>query len=134
MIKIKIGSTEKLEGAVCVLLDSDSRTLLLLRPLSTSWAPGKWGFPGGRIEPGESPRDAAVREAVEETTLEIGQVKPVKLKLDRNVRAYYTREYSGEVEIDYEHDDWAWVHQDDLSRYELAPHVTEILDWIIENE
>tara|TARA_R100000664_G_C2743377_1_gene131561 strand:+ start:883 stop:1287 length:405 start_codon:yes stop_codon:yes gene_type:complete len=134
MIKIKIGSTEKLEGAVAVLLDEEDKTLLLLRPESTSWAPGKWGFPGGRIEPGESPRTAAAREATEETTLEVRNLKAIKLKLDRAVQAYYTRDYSGEVKIDHEHDDWAWVSRDELQSYELAPFVTEILDWIAENE
>ena len=32
---------------------------------------GFWEFPGGKIEPGESPQAAAVREIREETTLEV---------------------------------------------------------------
>lgn len=31
--------------------------------------PGRWGFPGGKIEPGESYMDAAIRELAEETTI-----------------------------------------------------------------
>lgn len=31
--------------------------------------PGRWGFPGGKIEPGETYMDAAIRELAEETTV-----------------------------------------------------------------
>lgn len=31
--------------------------------------PGRWGFPGGKIEPGETYMDAAIRELAEETTI-----------------------------------------------------------------
>jgi 8-oxo-dGTP pyrophosphatase MutT (NUDIX family) len=34
-------------------------------------APRRFGFPGGRVEPGESPATAAVRECAEETGLEV---------------------------------------------------------------
>ena len=46
-----------------VLLQSDDR-VLLVRPRS-----GRWQLPGGRLERGESPRRAALREVREETGL-----------------------------------------------------------------
>ncbi len=38
---------------------------------------GLWSFPGGRLEPGETPADAARREMAEETRLSGGQLLPL---------------------------------------------------------
>ena len=43
--------------------------LALLRRAGTGRADGLWAPPGGRVEPGESPRDAAIREVHEELGL-----------------------------------------------------------------
>ena len=47
------------------LIDRDSRVLLAQRPEGKSMA-GLWEFPGGKIEPGETPEAALVRELNEE--------------------------------------------------------------------
>jgi len=56
-----------LEVATGLLLH-EGRVLVQKRPLGGAW-PGLWEFPGGRIEPGESPEEAVVRELEEETGL-----------------------------------------------------------------
>jgi len=56
-----------LPGAVLLVLDEAGR-LLLQRRGDT----GRWGLPGGSLEPGESIEDAARRELREETGLEAG--------------------------------------------------------------
>ncbi len=38
---------------------------------------GLWSFPGGRLEPAESPADTARRELAEETGLTVGQLLPL---------------------------------------------------------
>lgn len=47
------------------LVDSDGRVLLAQRPPGKSLA-GLWEFPGGKVEPGETPEAALIRELREE--------------------------------------------------------------------
>jgi 8-oxo-dGTP diphosphatase len=59
------GASTVAVGAVVV--DGDGRVLLVRRarpPLA-----GAWTLPGGRVEPGESLRDAVLREVLEETAV-----------------------------------------------------------------
>lgn len=49
----------------CALIDTDGRVLVTQRPEGKSLA-GLWEFPGGKIEPGERPEDALIRELGEE--------------------------------------------------------------------
>jgi 8-oxo-dGTP diphosphatase len=51
--------------AAAALIDGDRRVLLAERPPGKSMA-GLWEFPGGKVEPGESPEDCLVRECREE--------------------------------------------------------------------
>jgi|15BtaG_2_1085339.scaffolds.fasta_scaffold03903_3 8-oxo-dGTP diphosphatase len=134
MIKIKIAPKKQIIGAVAVVLDEHKRTLILLRPKEARWAPIKWGFPGGKVEPGEEPIETAIRETKEETQLDIKNLQPLKLKIDKPVHAYYTKDYTGEVQIDHEHDDWIWTGRDEIENYNLAPQVLEMFEWVLENE
>lgn len=51
--------------AACALIDRDGRVLLAQRPEGKSMA-GLWEFPGGKVEPGETPEAALIRELHEE--------------------------------------------------------------------
>lgn len=51
--------------AACALVDTDGRILLAQRPEGKNLA-GLWEFPGGKVEPGETPEETLVRELHEE--------------------------------------------------------------------
>lgn len=53
----------------CALVDADGRVLIAQRPQGKQLA-GLWEFPGGKLEPGESPEEALVRELREELGIE----------------------------------------------------------------
>jgi 8-oxo-dGTP diphosphatase len=106
--------------------DDAGRCLLLKRSLSSKGNPGKWDFPGGKIDPGESFDEALLREVIEETGLTISirgvagtaeseapAAKVVYLILEGRVE-------SGQVRLSTEHDDYAWVDPEGLATADLA--------------
>ncbi|HEY2194969.1 MAG TPA: NUDIX domain-containing protein [Actinomycetospora sp.] len=56
-------------AAGAVVRDPAGRLLLVRRAHDPE--AGRWTLPGGRVEPGETPADAAAREVAEETGLEV---------------------------------------------------------------
>lgn len=54
--------------AACALVDPDNRVLIAQRPAGKSMA-GLWEFPGGKVEAGETPEAALVRELQEELSV-----------------------------------------------------------------
>ena len=52
------------------LVDADDRVLIAQRPEGKQFA-GLWEFPGGKLEPGERPEDALIRELREELGIEV---------------------------------------------------------------
>ena len=54
----------------CALVDQDGRVLLSLRPRGKEMA-GLWEFPGGKVEGGETPEEAIIRELREELAIDV---------------------------------------------------------------
>lgn len=52
------------------LIDVDGRVLIAKRPEGKAMA-GLWEFPGGKIEPGETPERALIRELSEELSIDV---------------------------------------------------------------
>jgi 8-oxo-dGTP diphosphatase len=59
--------------AAAALVRNDGKLLLAQRPAGKPMA-GLWEFPGGKVEPGETPEAALVRELREELSIEIDEV------------------------------------------------------------
>ncbi len=56
--------------AACALIDADTRILLARRPEGKKMA-GLWEFPGGKLDPGETPEAALIRELKEELGIDV---------------------------------------------------------------
>ncbi|HKS55812.1 MAG TPA: 8-oxo-dGTP diphosphatase MutT [Steroidobacteraceae bacterium] len=105
------------------LLDSAGRVLIAQRPPGKHMA-GGWEFPGGKREPGETPRETLVRELREELDVEVHEAAPLiayehqyperRLLLD----LWVVTRYSGEPKaLDAPALRWAAI--DDLERIGL---------------
>lgn len=121
------------KGAIVLIINKNDEVLLLRRTPGDYWAAGLWAYPGGRPEEGETPQQAAIRETKEETNLDVSELQEVKINLDRPVSIFYTRSYSGDVKIDFEHTDWGWISRGIIENYALAPHALELFDWVLKN-
>jgi len=124
MIKIKI-TNMKINGTAVIIIDADDRVLLLRREPTSTWMPDKWAFPGGKIEPGESPPAAATRETKEETDLDIRTLQ--ELQPSYQVPVFLSEDWSGKVKINGEHTDFSWVHLKDVAKYDTVPHIEALI-------
>ncbi len=64
--------------ATGILRRPDGRVLLDLRPEGRPW-PGYWEFPGGKVEPGETPGHALQRELKEELGIRVRHFHPLRV-------------------------------------------------------
>ncbi|MEU5531358.1 NUDIX domain-containing protein [Micromonospora chersina] len=65
------------EVALVLLVDASGAVLLQHRDEHAPVSPNQWSLPGGHIEPGETPEEAARRELLEETGLTAGELRPL---------------------------------------------------------
>ena len=107
-----IEKTKIVEVAAAVLQRPDGSYLLAQRPPDKIWA-GYWEFPGGKIEPGETPYRALVRELREELGIEVRTAYPWVTRVftypHATVRLHFFRvtAWSGELHP-HEGQSFAW--------------------------
>lgn len=73
---VSVKSTPPLQVAACVVRREDGFILMARRRADQS-SPGFWEIPGGKLEVGESPVEAAARELREETNVSAKGLKPL---------------------------------------------------------
>jgi mutator protein MutT len=73
--RFKAWGSEKIINIACCLVFDDTGRTLLLRRHPENLGGGRWGFPGGRVEPGETAKEAALRELEEETGLKANKAR-----------------------------------------------------------
>ncbi len=121
------GSKPLLLVAACALIDSDGRVLLARRPEGKKLA-GLWEFPGGKLEPGETPEAALIRELREELGIDVTEacLAPFAFASYAYPRShllmplYLCRRWKGRVES-REGQTLAWVRPGKLMDYPVPP-------------
>ena len=119
--------------SINVLENADNEVLLLKRGTATELGPGRWGFPAGHIETGESPMQCSLRELEIGTdhTLElIGQIGPVNDTFyggRYEIYLYHYRWQAGRVLLNHEHTAYAWVGREQYKNYAVMDGIDEDL-------
>lgn len=108
------------------------RILLLKRGRTDPWMPGKWCLPGGAVDRGEGPFEAAIREAYEEAglDLQVQDILPVDvIELDTTTVYVFTAEAPGQQVrlLDGEHSDFHWAGKDEIHSFRTIPLVKPII-------
>lgn len=120
-----------LEVSAAVLQLPDNSFLLAQRPADKIWA-GYWEFPGGKIEPGETPYHALVRELHEELGITVQTACPwltrVFTYLHATVRLNFFRvtAWSGELHP-HEGQQFSWQHPARVSVHPVLPANAPVL-------
>jgi len=133
-------ATDIILVAACALIDEDNRVLLAQRPEGRKLA-GLWEFPGGKVEPGETPETALIRELQEELAITVPLPCLAPLTFASHayddfhllMPLYICRKWEGELAC-REHAALKWVRASRLRDYPMPaadlPLIPILQDWL----
>lgn len=100
------------------LLSRDGRWFLQRRDPNCATLPGLWEFPGGKLEPGETPEAAMVRELEEEVQVRARALRPLP-GMDGVVRLHpFLIEAEGDPRTGLA---WGWFTPEEMHRLAIPP-------------
>ncbi len=113
--------------AAAALIDSDGRVLLARRPEGKKMA-GLWEFPGGKLDPGETPETALIRELKEELGIDVSAACLAPFAFASHayegfqllMPQYLCRRWRGTPQA-REGQTLAWVRPEKLTTYSMPP-------------
>ena len=124
--------------AAAALVDPDGRVLITRRPEGKSMA-GLWEFPGGKVEPGETPEETLIRELKEELDIDTSVSCLAPLTFASHgypdfhllMPLYVCRRWQGIVRPT-EGQATKWVRARDLRSYDMPPADLPLIAPLIE--
>jgi 8-oxo-dGTP diphosphatase len=122
--------------AAAALVDADGRVLICQRPEGKALA-GLWEFPGGKVEPGETPEACIIRELEEELGIRVAHACLAPFVFASHgyeafhllMPLYLCRRWEGQVQA-REHEAIAWVKPNGLSDYPMPPADAPLVAWL----
>jgi 8-oxo-dGTP diphosphatase len=122
--------------AAAALIDTDGRVLICQRPEGKQLA-GLWEFPGGKVEPGETPEACLIRELNEELGIVVAQSCLAPFVFASHsyegfhllMPLYLLRRWEGSV-VNREHKAMAWVKPARLGDYPMPPADAPLVAWL----
>ena len=111
-------------AVVAALAAKEGRLLIAQRPMGRHMG-GKWEFPGGKLEKGETPEAALRRELNEELGVD-ADIGPIRAAIPYSypekdvLLLFYSARLMGEPKP-IDEAALAWVTPDELAGYDLAP-------------
>ena len=124
--------------AACALVDADGRVLIAQRPQGKQLA-GLWEFPGGKVEPGETPEECLVRELREEIGIEtkIACLAPLTFAshgyddFHLLMPLYVCRRFEG-IAVPKEGQTLKWVRPRQMRDYPMPPADAPLIPFLID--
>ncbi|HET6971807.1 MAG TPA: (deoxy)nucleoside triphosphate pyrophosphohydrolase [Phenylobacterium sp.] len=122
--------------AAAALVDTDGRVLICQRPEGKQLA-GLWEFPGGKVEPGETPEACLIRELSEELGITVARACLAPFVFASHeydsfhllMPLYLIRRWDGLVE-NREHKALAWVRPVHMESYPMPPADAPLVAWL----
>ena len=107
---------------VCGILIWNDKVLIGKRKLTNQHQPGKWEFPGGKMEEGETIFDTIIREFKEELDIEIYPFHEFRTISNETIEMIpmTVRLVGGKAKL-LEHDEIRFVNKSEFSEIELTP-------------
>ncbi len=117
------------------LRNSNNEILIVQRPDSTYYA-GYWEFPGGKIDPNETPEQALCREIKEEINLIINEkdLSPVAFTTHQYPHAHVTillfdcHKFDGDLKMNEGQPGYAWIAASEIHTLKMPEGNYKILD------
>ncbi len=121
---------------VCAVFQNNDNEILLIQRPKDKPMPGLWEFPGGKIEFGETPEQALIREIKEEIALKPTQFKSLAFVSHSYATfhiillPYLVTEWSGELNLLEQQQGYIWVDLKNMKEFSKPAASEKIIDYM----